>query len=97
MIMIVIAIAVMVCATVATHLGLPKAVAGVVSRICKCHKCLSFWMTLAVLMLIGCDIVAAMVLSIINAYLSNWFGLLLVLLNNKYNELWQRVNRKTKI
>lgn len=52
---------------------------------------------MAVLLLVGYDIVAAMGISIISAYLSNWFGLLLVWLNGKYNELWQRINRKTKI
>ena len=95
--MIVIAIAVMVCATMATHLGVSQAVSIVISRICKCHKCLTFWATLAVFLLLVGDIVSAFAIAICNAYLSNWFGLLLVWLNNKYNELWQRLNRKTNI
>ena len=97
MMVVILSIAVMVFATLATHLGLAKAIASVIARVMKCHKCLTFWLSIAVLLLVGCDIVAAMGISIISAYLSNWFGLLLVWLNGKYNELWQRINRKTKI
>ncbi len=90
------AIAVMMSATIAVHLGLPKAIASVVCKICNCHKCLSFWATLGVLWWSGCDMVAAILLSFAMAYLSNWFGILLIWLNRQYTELWERVNRKKK-
>ena len=65
-------------------------------KFCNCHKCLSFWATLGVLWWLGCDVVTAMLLSLAMAYLSNWFGILLVWLNRQYTELWERINRKKK-
>lgn len=91
-----IAIAVMMSATIAVHLGLPQAIWSVAGKVCKCHKCLSFWATLGVLIWLRYDIVTAMLLSVAMAYLSNWFGVLLIWLNRKYTELWQRLNRKKK-
>ncbi len=90
------AVAVMVVATIATHLSLPQAVMGVVSKVCKCHKCLSFWATLVVLCWSGSGIVAATLLAMSVSYLSHWFGLLLVWLNRKYNELWERIESASK-
>ena len=88
-----IAMVLMMVSTIAVHLGLPEAIAGVVSKVCKCHKCLSFWSTLIVLTYCTGDIVAASLLSIVAAYVSNWFAMLLILLNRLYNELWQRMNK----
>jgi hypothetical protein len=92
--MIAIAIAVMIGCTIAVHLNLPQAICGVVSKICKCHKCLSFWGTIVVLLLMGCNIIIAAMFAIAMAYLSNWFAMLLVWLNYKYEELWLKLNRK---
>lgn len=92
-----IAVAVMMFATTAVHLGLPQAIAGVIAKVCKCHKCLSFWLTLTTLILYGCNIVAAMAISIVTAYMSNFFGLLLMWLADKYNDLWQRINKRQKM
>lgn len=94
MMYLMIAAVVMMSATAATHLGLPQAIAGVITKVCKCHKCLSFWMTWILLVGFGCHIVTAALLSLGAAYLSNWFGLVLVWLNKKYNDLWQRINQK---
>jgi hypothetical protein len=94
MMILLIAIAVMMTATIAVHLGLPQTISNVVIRIGRCHKCLSFWVTLAVLLLIGCNIIIAAMLSLVMAYMSNWFCLLLIWLNDKYDELWQRLNQK---
>lgn len=90
------AIAVMVVASVAVHLSLSQSVMAVVARVCKCHKCLSFWATLAVLLWSGCSPIAAILLSLTVSYLSNWFGLLLVWLNRKYNKLWEKANKRVK-
>ncbi len=97
---VLIAIAVMMSATIGVHLGLPQAIAPAVGKVCKCPKCLSFWLTLAALWWADragwaeCNIVAAILLSLAMAYLSNWFGILLVWLNHKYTDLWQKTNRK---
>lgn len=93
--MIVFAIAVMIGCTLAVHLNLPQAISMVVSRVCKCHKCLTFWGTMIILVAIaGCNVIIAAMLAILMAYLSNWFAMLLVWLNKKYDELWQRLNQK---
>ena len=89
-----IAIAVMMAATIAVHLGLAQAVCNVLCKVGKCHKCMAFWVTLAVLLLIGCNIIIAAMLSLLMSYVSNWFAMLLVWLNYKYEELWQRLNQK---
>ena len=88
-----VAMLLMVVATVSVHLGLPQAIAGIVRKICECHKCLSFWMTLLGLLLTGCSVLYAALLSICSAYLSNWFAVLLVWLNKLYERLWERVNK----
>ena len=92
--MIVFAIAVMIGCTLAVHLNLPQAISMVVSRVCKCHKCLTFWGTMIILAILGCNIIIAAMLAILMAYLSNWFAMLLIWLNKKYEELWQRQNQK---
>ena len=88
-----IAMLTMFVATVATHLGLPQAIAGVVMKICKCHKCLSFWLTLIALMLIGCPMNLVALLSVLVAFLSHWLGMVLVWFNKIYERLWQRLNQ----
>lgn len=93
---VLIAIAVMMTATVAVHMALPQAISSVVAKVSKCHKCLSFWSALVVLVVARCNVIVAVLLSLGVSYLSNWFGLLLIWLNRKYNELWQRVNRPKK-
>jgi len=90
---VLIAIAVMMTATIAVHTALPQAVSSVVAKVSKCHKCLTFWSALVVLLAARCHVVIAVLLSLGASYVSNWFGLLLIWLNRKYNELWQRVNR----
>lgn len=80
-------------ATLAHHLGLPEAIARIGQKVAKCPKCLSFWIVLFVLVRAGCDVVVAIGLSLIVAYLSYWFGLLLLWLNRKYDDLWQRLQK----
>lgn len=88
-----IALIAMMLATLAHHLGLPEAIARVVLKVAKCPKCLSFWIALLVLVLVGCNVFVAIGLSLIAAYLSFWFGLLLGVLNRKYDDLWQKLQR----
>ena len=91
--MMTIALIAMMLATLAHHLGLPEAVARVGLKVAKCPKCLSFWIALLVLVLFGCNVFVAVGLSLVAAYLSFWFGLLLGVLNRKYDELWQKLQR----
>lgn len=89
-----IAVAVMVVATTACHLGLPQEVAKVLCKIMRCHKCLSFWTSLAVLFLTGCPLLIAVPLSLMSAYLSNWYAVFLVVLNQIHDRLWNHLNRR---
>lgn len=92
------AIAVMIGATLAHHLGLTEAVAKVASnvlmKVASCNMCCSFWLCLFVLIIEGeAPIFAALMLSILAAYASNWFVLLLVLSQQIYNSIWQRLSK----
>jgi len=84
----------MVNATIAVHLGLSVAIGKIVTKILSCPKCLTFWSSMLFLYLFGCNIFIAVVLSLLGAYIANWFALLLTKLNQKYYELWQRLNNK---
>ncbi len=80
--------------TLAHHLGFVKKAYAVAGSIAKCPMCSAFWGTLAVLLLMECRLLEAVALSFIVAYVSNWFGLLLGVLNRVYDKIWQKVNRK---
>ena len=88
--MLLTALIAMLAATMAHHLGLSEAVAKVISKILKCPRCLTFWFVLFVLFACGCNILIAIGLSILMAYLSIWIGLPLGVLNDLYERLWQR-------
>lgn len=89
-----IALATMVAATTAHHLGFTEAMLGIASKIAQCPKCLSFWCTLGVLLIIGTHPLASIGLSFLSAYLSYWWGLALMELNNRYDKLWQKINNR---
>lgn len=78
------------------HLGLVEAVIDVVAKIAKCSTCSCFWGVLAILIYLGYDVIGAMALSILMAYLSNYVGILLVFANKIYGRLWQRVNKSSR-
>lgn len=88
------ALAVMVYATLGSHLGLFEAVAKVMLKIARCNMCSTFWFTFFALPLVGCPLMEAALLSILFAYLSNYFLLLLLFLQKYYNKLWQRINKR---
>lgn len=87
------AMLIMIVTTTAVHLGLPDAIAKVISKVMRCHKCLTFWLTLIVLTFLDTNIFIAALLSIFTAYMSNWFALLLNALFKLYNRLWERLNK----
>lgn len=82
-----------IAAILAQHLGLAEELAELVVKVSKCPKCMTFWVTLAALVFSGCDIIAAVALSLIMAYLSFWAGFLLIGLQRLYDILWERTNR----
>lgn len=90
-----IAMLAMLSAVLIVNLGLGEAIAEVSGKILKCSTCLSFWGALAALLYHGTEIVIAVSLSIIVAYLSNFVGIVLMILNKWYERLWQR-NSKQK-
>lgn len=94
MVWIWIALSVMIAATLIVNLGLGEAIAKVSGKILQCPLCLSFWGTMAALLYSGADIIVTVVLSILMAYLSNFFGIVLMILNQWYDKLWQRNNGK---
>lgn len=81
-------------ALLAQHLGLAEELAGLVVKVAKCPKCTTFWITLAALVYSGCDVVAAVALSLLMAYLSFWTGFPLIGAQKLYDWLWQKINRK---
>ena len=91
--MIWIALAVMIVAGLAHHLGLPQAIASVVAKVARCPKCLTFWATFIVLLIVGSGLLFAVMLSVLTAYLSHYWGLVMMLLNDLYNKLRERVNK----
>lgn len=72
------------------HLGLAQAIAEVVGKILGCSQCLTFWSVMAGLIYLGQDVIIATFLAITMAYLSNWFGLLLLYLQRKFTILYER-------
>lgn len=92
--MVWIAICAAISAVLMQHLGLCEAIAEVIGKIARCHVCCCFWLTLAALLYSGCGIIAAISLSIIVAYLSNYFGILLMLMQKIYEKLWEKINKK---
>lgn len=91
-----VAIVAMVIASLAHHMGLSEAVVKVASKIARCPKCLSFWGTLAVLILYNYNLIVAIALSIAMAYASYYFGLILDVLHDLYDWLWRRKNKWSK-
>ena len=89
-----IAIIAMIVACLAQHLGLSDAIAKVLAKIASCPKCLTFWFVLIVLIINQENAIVAIMLSLMCSYLSNWFGLMLLLLNQMYSEIWQKLNKK---
>jgi hypothetical protein len=91
--MVWIAIIAMMCATLAQHLGLTQEVSKVVSKIGKCPKCCSFWITLATMLYVKCDFIIAIALSISMAYLSYFFGFVLIGFQKLYSWLERKLSR----
>lgn len=88
------AIASMTIVTLAVHMGLTDAIVKVISKIASCSQCATFWCTLIALTMF-CDggVIVDVMVSIIVAYVSNYFALLLIYLQKKYEKLWQKIKK----
>lgn len=90
------AIAAMIAATLIQHLGLSEAIAQVVSKIAQCNQCCTFWLVCAVLLYCHCDIIVSVMLSILMAYASNWFMLLLMFLQRLFTQLYEKGEKERR-
>ena len=70
----------MIAATLAQHLGLAEAIAHVVDKVASCPQCFTFWVTMSALLYLGHDVYTSTLAAIVMAYLSNWFVLLMLIL-----------------
>lgn len=84
----------MVAATLIQHLGLAEAIAGVFGKIVRCNQCFVFWSALASLVYSGCNIIQAVVLSILASYLSNWLILILIQLQRLFDYIYGKEKDK---
>ena len=73
----------MIAATLAQHLGLAEAIAHVVDKVASCPQCFTFWVTMSALLYLGYDVYTSTLAAIVGAYLSNWFVLLLLILQRQ--------------
>ena len=85
---------VMVSVTLIHHLGLAHAISEVVDKVVSCSQCLTFWSVLAGLVYLSTDLITAVFFAIVMAYLSNWFGLLLLYLQRQFNKFYGREKDK---
>lgn len=83
-----------VTAAVAHHLGLVEKAAGIAGEIAGCPRCTVFWVTLGVLLIEHTDVVASVAVSMVLAYLTDWFGLLLFDFAKLYEKLWKRQRKR---
>jgi hypothetical protein len=88
--MVLTAILTMIAAFTLQHLGLTEAIAKVVTKIARCYMCTTFWSVLAVLILLGYDILDCVLLSALSAYVSNFMAFIYELLQMLYNliDVW---------
>ena len=85
---------VMVSVSLIHHLGLAHAISEVVDKVLSCSQCLPFWSVLAALVYLSTDMITAVFFAIVMAYLSNWFGLLLLYLQRQFNIFYGREKDK---
>ena len=92
---VLIALSTMIAATLAQHLGLAEAIARVVDKVASCPQCFTFWVTMSALLYLGYDVYSSTLAAIVVAYLSNWFVLLLLILQRKFTTLYEKEKHTT--
>lgn len=88
------ALAAMIGATLAQHLGLTEAIGRILQKIARCPKCCSFWLVLVLLVNKGVQLATAAFIALAMAYLSYWVGIGLYKLNRLYEKIWQRARKR---
>lgn len=83
-----------VSAVLIVNLGLGEAIAKVSGKILQCPICLTFWGSLAALLLYRTDIIVAVLLSIAASYLSNFLGIVLMMCNRLYDWLYGKAKNE---
>lgn len=91
------AIFTMIIAVVLQHLGLTEEIAKIVTKICGCYMCCSFWLTLSVMLICGYNILWCLLLSALAAYFSNFIAFIFVILQMLYNTIDKWVRRLRKL
>ena len=86
----------MIAATLAQHLGLAEAISRVVDKVVSCPQCFNFWVTMSALLYLGYDVYTSTLAAIVVAYLSNWFVLLLLILQRKFTTLYEKEKHTTE-
>ena len=82
----------MIAATLAQHLGLAEAIAHVVDKVASCPQCFTFWVTMSALLYLGHDVYTSTLAAIV---VSNWFVLLLLILQRKFTKLYEKERHTT--
>lgn len=86
----IVAITSMCVVLIAHHLGFIGKAYTVIGEIARCSMCSVFWGTVVILLYYGYNILEAIALSFLMAYLSNWIAIPLELLSKANEKLWQR-------
>lgn len=79
------------------HLGLGNAICKIIRYnfiLFQCPKCLSFWSVLCYLLLINQSVIVSFCIAFICAYMAIWIDLLLTLIANWYEEIYESVGAK---
>ena len=81
-------------AVCANHLGLIKAIEGVIKHrlpIVSCDKCLTFWLVLVFCICGGCEAVRSVSVSFLSAYVATWLRLLMAFIDKLYNSIYDKI------
>lgn len=79
------------------HLGLGNAICKIIRYnfiLFRCPKCLAFWSVLSYLLLSNQSVVLSIFIAFICAYLALWIDLLLTIIADKYEEIYESLGAK---
>lgn len=79
------------------HLGLGDAICKIIRYnfiLFRCPKCLSFWSVLCYLLLFNQSVIVSLCIAFICAYMAIWIDLLLTIIANWYEEIYESVGTK---
>lgn len=79
------------------HLGLGNTINKIIGYnfvLFRCPKCLAFWSVLSYLLLSNKSVVLSIFIAFICAYLALWIDLLLTIIAEKYEEIYESLGAK---